>query len=233
MNKTLIIILLGLLVSKLCFGDEIEKEIKCPIDDNIFKIRVTVGMTTSGSLYDFQKQGDLDNFYENSVVSCPLCHYCGNTGDFDTTFTQKTKQEILKILEPYKQSIMTEVLEIEIAIKIHQYFKRNNDDIANMYLIASYFLKGDTVQTSKRKELQQNSALYLIKAVELKEYNDKETYATINYLIGELYRRIGNFEMAIKYYDLALNDSNKKAWLLKVVTKQKELAINKNEDNSI
>ncbi len=232
MNKQLLLIL-GLLVTELCFGDEIEKEIKCPIDGKLFKISVTVGMTTSGTLYDFQKQGDLDDFYENSVVSCPICHYCGNKSDFDTTFTQMTKKEILKILEPYKQSKMTEVLENEIAIKVHQYFKRDNDDLANLYLVASYFLKGDTDQTDKRKELQLNCAIYLIKAVEKNEYDDKETYATINYLIGELYRRIGDFDNAIKYYDLALNDQNKKAWLQKVATKQKELAINKNEDNTI
>jgi hypothetical protein len=81
-------------------------------------------------------------------------------------FTKTTKQEILEILEPYKNSKMTDVLENEIAIKIHQYFNRDNADSANLYFVASYFLKADSAQTSKRKELQLNCATFLSKAIE-------------------------------------------------------------------
>jgi tetratricopeptide (TPR) repeat protein len=102
-----------------------------------------------------------------------------------------------------------------------------------LYLKASYFLKGDSSQTVKRKELQLNAATYFVKAIENKEYDEEATYATINYLVGELYRRIGDFDKAIKYYDLAINDKKKKDWLLEVATKQKELAIKKDDDNSI
>jgi tetratricopeptide (TPR) repeat protein len=128
---------------------------------------------------------------------------------------------------------MTDVLEHEIAVEIHQYFKRDNNDIANLYLVASYFLKGDSLQTAKRKELQLNCATYLQKAIQVKEYTNVETYAKVNYLIGEMYRRIGEFDKAIQYYDFALNDPNKKDWLLEVASEQKKLALAKNDDNSI
>jgi len=228
------IFIAGLLFSTLSYGHtSYPKKIKCPIDGKKFTIYVTGSYTTFGSLNDFQKFGAIGNLYESSVNSCPKCHYCGYQSDFDTTFTKKTKADILKILEPFKKSEMTDVLENEIAIKIHQYFKRDNDDIANLFLVASYFLKRDSLQISKRKELQLNCATFLTKAIEDKEYDKKETYATINYLIGELYRRIGDFDNAIRYYDFAINDENKKDWLLGLATKQKELAIKKDDDNSI
>ncbi|HEY1045374.1 MAG TPA: DUF2225 domain-containing protein [Bacteroidia bacterium] len=227
-------LIIGLLMFTLSYGHtSFPKQVKCPIDENKFTIYVTGSYTTFNSLKDFQKQGAIGDLYESYVNSCPKCHYCGYQSDFDTTFSETTKQEILKILEPFKSSIMTDVVENEIAVKIHQYFKSDNDDIANLYLVASYFLRGDTLQTAKRKELQSNCATYLIKAIEAKEYSKSETYATINYLIGDLYRRIGEFETAIKYYDLAINDQNKKDWLLEMATKQKELAIKKDDDNSI
>ena len=232
LRQTLLII--GLLISTLSYGHtSYPKKVKCPIDGKKFTIYVTGSYTTFNTLKDFQKQGAIGDLYESYVNSCPKCHYCGYQSDFDTTYSKTTKQEILKILEPFKSSKMTDVIENEIAIKIHQYFIRDNDDIANLYLVASYFLKGDSLQIPKRKELQLICATYLTKAIEAKEYDKAETYATINYLIGELYRRIGEFETAIKYYDFAISDENKKDWLLEVATKQKELAIIKDDDNSI
>jgi uncharacterized protein (DUF2225 family) len=189
--------------------------------------------TVSSILTDFQKQGAIGDLYESSVNSCPKCHYCGYESDFDTTFTNAKKHEILKIIEPYKNLKITDVLENEIAVKIHQYFNSNNSVIAHLYLIASYIIKGDSLQTDKRKELQLNCAVYLSKAIDSKAFIKKGTYASINYLIGELYRRIGNFDDAIKHYDLALYDKDIQDELLEVVTKQKELAIKKDDDNSI
>lgn len=232
LGQTLLII--GMLISSLSYGHtSYTKKIKCPIDKEKFTIYVTGSYTTFGTLKDFQKQGAIGNLYEGLVNSCPKCHYSGYQSDFDMTFSKKTKEKILKILEPFKSSKMTDVLENEIAIKIHQYLNRKNDEIANLYLVASYFLKGDSTQIIKRKELQLNCATYLTKAIDAKEYDKAGTYSTINYLIGELYRRIGEFETAIKYYDFAINDPNKKDWLLEVATKQKELAIKKDDDNSI
>lgn len=224
----------GLICSTLLYGHtSYPVKVKCPIDGKKFTIYVTGSYTTFNTLKDFQKQGAIGDLYESMVNSCPKCHYSGYKEDFDTTFSKTIKQEILKILEPFKSSKMTDVIENEIAIKIHEYFKRDNDDIANLYLVASYFLKGDSLQIAKRKELQLNCATFLTKAIDAKEYEKAETYATINYLIGELYRRIGDFETAIKYYDLAINDEKKKDWLIDVATKQKELAIKKDDDNCI
>ena len=224
----------GLIISNLSYGHTSYPDtVTCPIDGEKFVIYVTMSYTTFNTLLDFQKQGAIGDLYESYINSCPKCHYSGNQSDMDTTFNDSTKQNILKILEPYKNSSMTDVLENEIAIKIHLYLKRNNDDIAYLYLVTSYFLKGDSSQISKRKELQLKCATYLIKAIENKEYDKNEAYATINYLIGEMYRRIGEFDNAIKFYDLALNDKNKKEWLLEIATKQKERAIKKDDDNSI
>jgi hypothetical protein len=46
-------------------------------------------------------------------------------------------------------------------------------------------------------------------------------------------RRIGNFDEAIKYYDLAINDPNKKDWVESVAKEQKELALKKDDNNKI
>lgn len=226
--------MIGLFVSSLSYGHtSFPKTVKCPIDKKKFTIQVTGSYTTFGSYKDFQKSGAIGDLYESYVNACPKCHFSGCESDFDTTYSDTTKDAILKILAPYENSIMTDVLENEIAAQIYKYFKRDNDEIADLYLYASYYLKRDTSQIAKRKEMQLNCAVYLTKAIEAKEYDKAETYATINYLIGELYRRVGEFEAAIIFFDKAINDQNKKDWILDLATKQKELAIKRDEDNSI
>jgi tetratricopeptide (TPR) repeat protein len=230
----IVIVLITILISNVTYGHTSYPDtVKCPIDGQEFVIYVTMSYTTFNTLKDFQKQGAIGDLYESYVNSCPKCHYSGYQKDIDTTFDEKTKQDILKILEPFKNDTMNDVLENEIAVKIHLYFNRDNSEISNLYLVASYFLKGDTLQVSKRKELQQNCINYLMLAIKKNEYPNKETYATINYLIGELYRRVGDFDNAIKFYELALNDRNKLKWLKEIVIDQKKLAEKKDDDNSI
>ena len=48
-----------------------------------------------------------------------------------------------------------------------------------------------------------------------------------------MYQRIGDFETAIEYYDQAIADANKKDWVLEVATKQKELAIRRDDSNDL
>lgn len=229
-----IILIFSLIFSAVAYGHtSYPQKIKCPIDGKKFTIWVTGSYTTFNTLKDFQKQGAIGHMYETLVNACPKCHYSGYKSDFDTVFSKSTKQEILKILEPFKSSKLNDVLENEIAAKIYQYLNRDNDAIANLYLVASYLIKEDSAQIDKRKELQSNCASYFIKAIDAKEYNEDYSYATINYLIGELNRRIGDFQAAVTYFDKAIEDPNKRDWILDVAIKQKELAIANNDDNSL
>ena len=88
-------------------------------------------------------------------------------------------------------------------------------------------------QIDFRKELQLKAKEYLISALANNEYEDKTVFANINYLIAEMNRRTGNFEEAIKFYDLAINDLNKQDWVEEVAKEQKELAIKKDDNNKI
>ena len=228
------LLFLGLAFNVLSYGHtSYPQEISCPVDGKKFTVYVTGSYTTFKTLKDFQKQGAIGDLYESYINSCPSCHYCGYVSDFDTTFNDTTKVHLLKIIEPYKSSKMDDILENEIAVELFKYFNRSNDDIANLYLVASYLIKTQTKQVDKRKELQRNGIAYLEKAIANKEYPSKSTYATIQYLIGDLYRRVGDFDNAIKYFDLALANESKKEWVSRFATEQKELALKKDDDNTI
>lgn len=209
------------------------KDVKCPLDGQKFTIMVTASYTTFGSYKDFQKTGAIGDLYESMINSCPKCHFSGYEDDLETKYNKSQKEDIYKILEPYADMKMNDWIECEIAAKIYQYLNKKNDAIASIYLVGSYFLRTDGLQIDKRKELQNNCISYLIKALDAKEYEKKESYASIYYLVAELYRRVGNFDEAIKYFDLAINDKDKADWVLEVAKEQKALAEKKDDDNTI
>lgn len=210
------------------------REIQCPLDSTKFTIYVTGSYTTFGSFKDFQKTGAIGDLYESYVNSCPKCHFSGYTSDFDTFFTGEHKKTVQDLLFPYRNAEMTDVLENEITAAIYLHYKKPNDEIGSLYLVASYFLRHakDSIQVTKRKALQQTAASYFIKALTNSEYS-LPAVASMNYLVGELYRRVGEFDTAIKYYDLAMDDPNKKDWVMKVATEQKKLALAKDDNNDI
>ena len=239
----LTVLFFAIIISQNVFGDTyFPKKVKCPICEHNFEITVMASYTTFGTMKDFQKQGAIGPLYKVMINSCPKCHFSGFNSDLERIFTEETKTEILQILEPYKEAEMNDILESEIAAKIHIYLNSKNEIIANIYLVATYLLKFDTVQIEKRKELQKECITYQQKAIENQEY-DKTEIPIIYYLIGELYRRTGEFDKAITYFDIVLDNiekAKKKAkkkkgedWLKTVAVEQRKMAIEKDEKNDI
>lgn len=48
-----------------------------------------------------------------------------------------------------------------------------------------------------------------------------------------MYRRTADFKNAIKYYNIVINSPEKSAWIEEMATIQKELAVKKNDINTI
>jgi tetratricopeptide (TPR) repeat protein len=204
----------------------------CPIDSQRVVFCVTMSYTTFGSYYDFQKKGAVGNHYEELINGCHNCHFSGYLKDFKSKYSKSRKDSILILLEKYKDIEMDNGLECEIAGEIHKLLADKNDEIAEIYLLGSYVLRRDTNNIEKRKQMQRLACEFYQKAIDENEYKPDEV-ATINYLIGELYRRVGEFEKADLYYEKALHDKNKKDWIEKVVTEQKQLVAKKDDNNNI
>lgn len=79
--------------------------------------------------------------------------------------------------------------------------------------------------------MQNKAKHFFIRAMAHKEYSDPNEIASINYLIAELYRRTGDFKNAVKYYDVVIKSLKKSPWIEEMVTIQKKLAVNKDDNN--
>lgn len=207
--------------------------VKCPIDGKKVTFCVTMSMTTFGSFKDFQKQGAIGNHYEELINSCSKCHFSGYIEDFQKKYTQEEKIKIEEFLTNFNNMKIDDGRQCLIAAEIKELLNISKKEIAFCYITGSYLLRENDKETQFRKELQMKAKDNLIAALEKNEYEDKTVIANINYLIAEMGRRTGNFDEAIKYYDLAINDINKKEWVEEVAKEQKELALKKDDNNKI
>ncbi len=243
------------------FGRTTDSEdVECPIDGTKVTFTFPMSYSVFGSKKDFQKFGAIGTLYEEIVSSCPVCHYSGTKDDFHRVFDEKTKKELQEVLKPFKDVEINDVTEHEIAIKIYEYLnkrltnivksplftitsgnlkstdffnKESNLNIADLYLISSYLLRKDKEKIEKRKETQKNAIIYFTKAIENGEIENIKAIYNIKYLIGDLYRRIGDFDNAIKYYDEVLKNNDVEQNLKELITEQKELALKKDDNNDI
>ena len=83
--------------------------------------------------------------------------------------------------------------------------------------IASSYLKATWIANSKRERKKEVEYRLLAiehfkKALDKNEFDDKERRNQILYLIGALYRRIGEFEQAIEWFSKVPNTSNFKLY---------------------
>lgn len=230
---TLIILLGAFIVLK---ADTYYKQkTKCPYCNKKFTVTLMGSMSTFGSYKDYQKHGAIGTYYELLIKSCPRCKYSGYYREFDKPrdFTSGLRDSIQSTLDKYKVVKITDNVECEIAADLYKLYGESNDAIANLYLCASYILKFDSIQYDLRKQYQNYTIEYLKLAKGANEYEKDETYAVIDYLIGELYRRVGEFEQSIKYFDMASQNKNRPDWIDEVIMEQKELSKNGDDNNEI
>jgi hypothetical protein len=234
MKKIILIAYLFLICPNFANAHTCENEtVKCPIDGKKVTFCVTMSMTTFGSFKDFQKQGAIGNHYEELINSCSKCHFSGYIDDFKVKLNEEEKIKIKNCLMKFNDANIDDAKQCLIAAEIKELQNKTKKEIAFCYITASYLLRENDKETEFRKELQTKAKSNLISALEKNEYEDKTTVANINYLIAEMERRTGNFDEALKYYDLAINDINKKDWVEEVAKEQRELAVKKDDNNKI
>ena len=234
MKKIILIAYLFLICPNFANAHTCENEtVKCPIDGKKVTFCVTMSMTTFGSFKDFQKQGAIGNHYEELINSCSKCHFSGYIDDFKVKLNEEEKIKIKNCLMKFNDANIDDAKQCLIAAEIKELQNKTKKEIAFCYITASYLLRENDKETEFRKELQTKAKINLISAIEKNEYEDKTIVANINYLIAEMERRTGNFDDALKYYDLAINDINKKDWVEEVAKEQRELAVKKDDNNKI
>jgi len=231
----LIILLLITIISLNTYSyTSLPKEVKCPVCGEKFNVHITASMSVRGSYADFQRHGAIGNYYESIIYGCKKCHFCGTFKDFSQTVAEEIKTKVLAELKPYKPGQnLEEYEECDFSARIYIWQKKRNFNIADTYLVGSYLLKKRSNLQDKRKEFQKLAIQYFEKAISSNEISQRDL-PIIQYLIGELNRRLGNFDTAIKRIEEAKkNNANLPVWLKELMEKQLKLAKKRDDNNEV
>ncbi|EJO5348954.1 DUF2225 domain-containing protein [Clostridium botulinum] len=221
-----------------------DKEVTCPICGNVFKARAV----KTSSYRILRKDSDL--FIRYSVINpyfydVWLCNECGYTAmkkDFNKIKTFKIDSVKEGITPNWTSKVYPDVYNIDIAIERFQLSLLNYIVIESpaskkgfncLKLAWMYRLKHDY----NKEKLFLNEALEYIKEAYFSEdfpIYGMDRYTTM-YLVGELMRRTGNTEEALRWFSSVITFPGVSSRLKNLARDQKDIIkeqMNKNNSNA-
>ena len=151
------------------------------------------------------------------IHSCQDCGFTGDSSSFEGTVSSDVSDQIRNLIYPHihDEQIDTD-MKWEFAAQIAEWRKQSPETIANLYLNAAWC----ALKSEKECYYRRRAADWFEQALDY----DVEGRLTITYLIGELYRRVGDTDVAHYWFDLAISEASKNpdaSFIKKIATQQK------------
>jgi tetratricopeptide (TPR) repeat protein len=186
---------------------------------------------TSGVDSDFCYLNASASCYQKLIATDPRSGYTGYAEDFLPNLKAPLPQAVIDNVKK-KLPKMFNLAQLEpwdryaIVAQIYIWRKMPAKDIGNAYLRATYTMRGLALGFDERKReiaLRKLAIKYLLRAQDKAEVPLAEI-PQLKYLIGDLYRRNGEFKTAIRYFDDAAKIKNRPEWLDELLIRQKARA---------
>lgn len=190
----------------------VPETLTCPVCGTVFEAWCVTSCSVKGKDTDFRPHYVGMDALPVFVQACPRCHFAGYPKDFD------------KVCPEVRRSVLSGKLKAEEVIgreppeQLHGSTKyilaarcRSADpeaqqlEVADLYLRASWCARVERFPERER-HCQAEAAAHFEQALDTGEAEANQR-PVILYLIGELYRRLGMFEVARQYFDDALHAS--------------------------
>ena len=201
-----------------------DEEYICPLCGKTYE-SPTIGSSSYGYLdSEFRMHSFGLNPLRFSLHICPYCKYPTKNPYEELTNEQKTR--IKKILEN-KIGVIRVDKELLYKFLVYAQLTKElgypNYAVADAYLTAAWV--ADDLRSSERKNLRKHTLDYFVKSLSDDVTLTKKKIQVITYIIGELYRRLGEFEKAIEWFQKVKTRSKK---FQRLIERQKTLALQKN-----
>ncbi len=201
-------------------------ELTCPVCGAKTEGWKITAFVTAGVDTDFCQLGASETYYQRLVATCPNCGYSGYLDDYPPSLTSLPTKVLDRIRKKLPREYDIHLLEpwdrYAILAEIYIWRDKPAVDIANAYLRATYTMRGlsyGRFDRRQERELRSLAIKYLVKAQEQAAFQLGEA-AQVKYLIGELYRRNGEFRRAIRYFEDAQKIRNRPEWLDEMIIRQ-------------
>jgi uncharacterized protein (DUF2225 family) len=195
----------------------------CPIDGEVFEEEVVVSSNRVGTHTDFRPMVMGVFAIAHEVHACPKCGFAGYEDDFSAEHDDDFKAWVLSELgKELATGPLEGGLKHVLAARCAERRGGSAQALANLYIRGAWCASGeDTPKIEAR--CRREATRFLAEALESKEVEARER-ANATYLVGELFRRLGDTKSAATWFDKVaaeIVDHEEQAWILDAATTQK------------
>ena len=200
-------------------------ELTCPICSFAFGSLTVVSANLVGKRTDFHERTEGAQPLPYLVHTCSKCGYTGGERDFDNDAVEPSvKEHVWDELAPKLPSgPLTGSEKYELAAKVAVWQSADSRRVADLFLRAAWCCV-DEGDVEAERYFRRHAAWGFENALESQQV-DADERAMVTYLVGELWRRIGDVRRAQQWFDgvqSEITNLEAQTWVLNAARQQRD-----------
>lgn len=201
-------------------------ELRCPVCDNEFKSQSVVSTNAfGGKRTDFHERAAGTQPLAYLIHMCSECGYSGAEADFNDAgdVSPVLKQHVLSELAPMCLSFICGSEKYEAAAKVARWQGMDSRHIADLLLRAAWCCV-DEGDVEAERYFRRMAAWAFAEALESYDGVPRNDRAILTYLVGELWRRVGDIEASTCWLELVateITDPEGQRWIVDAAEQQR------------
>jgi len=203
-------------------------KLRCPLCDNRFQSQAVVSTNAfGGKRTDFHERAAGTQPLPYLVHMCTRCGYTGGERDFtdEAEVSPLLREHVWNELAPRVANAGASGSEkYEAAAKIAEWQSMEPRYLGDLLLRAAWCCV-DEADTEAERFFRRKAAWMFERALESYDGVARDERAVITYLVGELWRRVGETARAVEWFDrveLELVDEEAQRWILDAAHQQRD-----------
>lgn len=202
-------------------------ELRCPICDNRFKSQAVVSTNSfGGKRTDFHERAAGTQPLPYLIHMCGRCGYSGSERDFteDADVSPMLKEHVWNELAPRLVAGAPGSEKYEAAAKVAEWQSMEARYVADLLLRAAWCCV-DEGDTEAERYFRRRAAWMFERALGTYDGVALEERAVLTYLVGELWRRVGDRKAAMAWFNLVPDevvDPQAQQWVVDAARQQKD-----------
>lgn len=203
-------------------------ELRCPVCDTRFKSQQVISTNSfGGKRTDFHERAAGTQPLPFLVHMCCRCGYSGSDRDFteETDVTQGVREHVWNELAPQMSAVAVLGSEkYEAAAKVAEWQGLEVRHVADLLLRAAWCCVDENDGEAERY-FRRKAAWKFEEALSSFDGVSREDRAVLTYLVGELWRRVGDIQQATHWFghvDSEICDATTQQWVLEAARQQSD-----------
>ena len=201
-------------------------ELRCPVCDNEFKSQSVVSTNAfGGKRTDFHERAAGTQPLAYLIHMCGECGYSGAESDFREAgdVSPVLKQQIFRELAQLRPSFICGSEKYEAAAKVAKWQGMDSRHIADLLLRAAWCCV-DEGDIEAERYFRRLAAWSFVEALESYDGVPRNERAILTYLVGELWRRIGDVQASTHWFESVeteITDPDGQRWIVDAAEQQR------------